>query len=216
MTLRWHRGVLKHLAARSRGRIIGLYGGSFNPAHSGHVHVAKEALKRLGLDEVWFLVSPGNPLKPTSGMAPYEARLQSLKMVVDDHPKMVVSELETLLGTRYTVDSVRALTYELPGTNFVWLMGADNLVSFDRWHQWEKIAESLPIAVFDRTGYALSGFASGLARRFAKFRTSPEHFDATRTPHWTFVTIPRHPASATEIRNQQNEDWFAKRKWKDT
>ena len=216
MKHRWHSGALRHLAARNRGRTIGLYGGSFNPAHSGHLHVATEALKRLKLDEIWFLVSPGNPLKSDDGMAPFEARLKSLETLITGRPKMIASDVEQKLGTRYTVDSVEALQYELPGTRFIWLMGADNLGTFNQWHRWQDIAKSLPIAVFDRTGYDPNGFASDLARRFAKFRTAPAHFDGTQIPSWTFVTIPRHPASATEIRNHQGESWFTDKKREDT
>jgi len=212
----WHRGALRHLAARHRGRTIGLYGGSFNPAHAGHLHVAKEALKRLKLDEIWFLVSPGNPLKPDTGMAPFGARLESLKCLINAHPTMLASDIEAKLGTRYTVDTVEALKYELPRTKFVWLMGADNLEFFEKWHRWHDIATSLPIAVFDRTGYDQRGFASELARRFAQFRTTPNHFTADLIPSWTFVTIPRHPASATEIRSQHSEPWHADKKGKDT
>jgi len=215
VTHNWHSGALRHLAARNRGRSIGLYGGSFNPAHAGHLHVAREALKRLKLDEIWFMVSPGNPLKPTDGMAPYEPRLASLERLIANQPKMIASNAEQQLGTRYTVDTVEALKYELPGTKFVWLMGADNLASFDKWHRWEKLADSVPIAVFDRTGYDPRGFASGLTRRYAKYRIAPEQFGTAQTPSWTFLTIPRHAASATNIRSQHGENWYAKEIGKD-
>lgn len=216
MIARWKNGALRHLAARYRGQKLGLYGGSFNPTHEGHIYVAREALKRLQLDEIWFLVSPGNPLKSTDEMAPFEDRFAYLSSCVSTYPRMRASDIETRLGTRYTADTVTALGRELPGTKFVWIMGADNLASFDRWYQWETIARSLPIAVFDRSGYALGGFASGLARRFSDFRKSPRRFNTTQKPNWTFVTLPRHPASATAIRDQQGMDWFQKRKGKDT
>jgi nicotinate-nucleotide adenylyltransferase len=199
---------VRHLAARNRGRTIGLYGGSFNPAHDGHRYIAAQALKRLNLDEVWFLVSPGNPLKPQAGMAPSDARFESLNQLIKHQPKMTASNLETRLGTLYTVDTVTALRYELPRTKFIWLMGADNLSQFDQWYRWETIAQSLPIAIFDRTGYAVDGFASVLARRYAKYRKLPQRFNATQIPSWTFMTIPRHDGSATELRNQHGEDWF--------
>ena len=216
MTNHWHQGALRHLAGRYRGRTVGLYGGSFNPAHDGHLHVAKEALKRFKLDEIWFLVSPGNPLKADAGMAPFSARLESIEGLINSHAKMVASDIEAKLGTRYTVDTVEALKYELPCTKFVWLMGADNLEFFEQWRRWQDIAKSLPIAIFDRTGYDQRGFASELARRFAQFRTTPDKFMADQIPSWTFVTIPRHPASATEIRSQHSEPWHADKKGKDT
>lgn len=216
MTHRWRQGALRHLAGRYRGRTIGLYGGSFNPAHEGHLHLAKEALKRFTeLDEIWFLVSPGNPLKPDAGMAPFGARLTSLNAYIEGHPKMVASDIESKLGTRYTADLVEALKHELPGSKFIWLMGADNLKPFDKWHRWQDIANAIPIAVFDRTGYDQRGFASELARRYARFRTTPENFKADQLPCWTFVTIPRHPASATEIRSQSRDVWHADKKRKD-
>ncbi len=205
---RWSRGTLRHLAARTKGRTIGLYGGSFNPAHAGHRHLANEAIKRLGLDEVWFLVSPGNPLKPTADMAPFAERKKSLEAIIKHHPKMTAHDFEGQLGTRYTIDTVTALLYELPSTKFVWLMGADNFSNFERWHRWQDIAKALPIAIFARTGYGLNGFASGLARQFSQYRVSPEHFNANRKPHWTYVTMPRHPASASEYRLQHGENWF--------
>ena len=208
MKPRWNKGALRHLATQNRGRSIGLYGGSFNPAHPGHLYVAHEALKRLKLDEIWFLVSPGNPLKPQKGMAPFDARLASVNSLIAHHSKMAASDIEMKLGTRYTADTICALKNELPHTNFVWLMGADNLAAFDRWYKWQEIAKSLPIAIFDRTGYAVHGFASSFARHFAKHQTSARTFDATQIPNWTFVTLPRHPASATDIRDQHGENWF--------
>jgi len=209
---RWNSGVLRRMAALARGRTIGLYGGSFNPAHSGHLHVAKEALKRLKLDEIWFLVSPGNPLKPQANMAPLLDRFRSLETLLGDRPNLKVLDIESQLGTRYTADTVTALQAELPATNFVWLMGADNLKTFAQWYQWEKIANALPIAVFDRTGYDCRGFACDLARHFAKFRVPYQRLNQTFAPAWTFVTIARHKGSATALRDQQGENWFEKHK----
>jgi len=212
---RWNSRAIRRAAALSRGRSIGLYGGSFNPAHEGHLYVALEALKRLRLDEIWFLVSPGNPLKSGKGMAPFSERFESLKQLVGSRPKLKVLDLETRLGTRYTADTVKALQAELPATKFIWLMGADNLQTFDLWARWETIANALPIAVFDRTGYDYRGFASDLARRFAKFRVPYQRLNVTPAPAWTYVTIARHEGSATAIRNQQGENWFMKQKRED-
>lgn len=216
MSARWHTGVLRHEAALRRGQSIGLYGGSFNPAHEGHIHVAKEALKRLVLDEIWFLVSPGNPLKPDDGMAPFEARHQSVCKLIRKHPRMKVRSLERKLGTRFTVDTINALKSELPRTNFVWVMGADSLADFDKWRHWQTIAETVPIAVFDRSGYALNGFRSGLATKYARFSVTPKQLKRNQTPAWAFVTIPRHPGSATDIRNQKGDTWYAGKNGKET
>lgn len=205
----WHIGVLRHEAALRRRQSIGLYGGSFNPAHEGHLHVAKEALKRLGLDEIWFLVSPGNPLKADAAMAPFEARHQSVSDLTRTHPRLKVRSFERKLGTRYTVDTINALKSELPLTNFVWVMGADSLADFDKWRDWKTITETVPIAVFDRSGYALSGFRSGLAHKYAQFSVTPKQLTRSQAPAWTFVTIACHPGSATDIRNQKGDTWYA-------
>ncbi len=212
----WNIGVLRHEAALRRGQNIGLYGGSFNPAHEGHIHVAKEALKRLGLDEVWFLVSPGNPLKPDTGMAPFNERHKSITQLAGSHPRLKVRSFERKLGTRYTADTINALKSELPHTNFVWLMGADSLADFDKWRNWENITETVPIAVFDRSGYALSGFRSGLAQQYARFSVTPKQLTRYQAPAWTFVTIPRHPGSATDIRSQKGDNWYAGNNGKET
>ncbi len=212
----WHIGVLRHEAALRRNQSIGLYGGSFNPAHEGHLHVALEALKRLDLDEIWFLVSPGNPLKSDDGMAPFKDRRASVIKLINKHPRMKTRSLECKLGTRYTADTVSALKSELPRTNFVWLMGADSLADFDKWRDWKNIAETVPIAVFDRSGYALSGFRSGLAQQYARYSVTPKQLTRNQAPAWTFVTIPRHPGSATDIRSQNGDNWYAGKNGKET
>jgi nicotinate-nucleotide adenylyltransferase len=213
---RWHRGALRRANTLQRGRSIGLYGGSFNPAHEGHLHVALKAIKYLNLDEIWLLVSPGNPLKNDSDMAPFEARFDSLKELVTHHPNLKVCNVETGLNTRFAIDTIRALQAEMPHTNFVWLMGADNFLSFDKWHKWEQIARMVPIAIFDRSGYALKGFARGLGKRFGKFRSRFRAFDVTQKPNWTFVAIPRHPGSATEIRARKGKSWHSDKEGKET
>ncbi|MBT4905881.1 MAG: nicotinate-nicotinamide nucleotide adenylyltransferase, partial [Rhodospirillaceae bacterium] len=132
---------------RHRGRRIGLLGGSFNPAHDGHRHISQLALARLGLDEVWWLVSPQNPLKSEAGMAPFESRLESADRIACDR-RIRVSALEAELGTRYTADTLKALQNRYPAARFVWLMGADNLVQISRWRAWTQIFKTIPIAVF--------------------------------------------------------------------
>jgi len=210
------RNILRRLSARTKGRTIGLYGGSFNPAHKGHLHIANEAIKRLGLDEIWLLVSPGNPLKSETGMAPFEQRLASIRTLVGSHPKMHVTDIEQTLATRFTCDTIHALHSSLPEANFIWVMGADNLVGFNKWQNWQDITEMLPIAVFDRAGYAIQGFSSDLARHYRKFRTTAKTLKRTLAPAWAFVTIPRHDGCATDIRNQHGTNWFVNEQGKDT
>ena len=216
MVTRWHKGQVRGEAILQRGRTIGLFGGSFNPAHDGHLYIAKAALQRLGLDEVWLLVSPGNPLKPKTGMAPFKERFASAASLVGQHPAIRVRQIEKILGTRYSADTICALKNELPGTKFIWLMGADNLTNFHLWHRWEYIAQSIPIAVFDRSEYALHSLKLNLAGKYARYRVAPSKLKTANTPAWSYVTIARHAGSATNIRNQHGDNWFANEKRKDT
>ena len=179
---------------------IGLLGGSFNPAHVGHRHVSEVALKRLGLDYVWWLVSPQNPLKPVSGMAPLAKRLASARAIAG-HPRIVVTDIEGLLRTRYTIDTVKLLKRRFPQVHFVWLMGSDNLESFHRWRNWQAIAAELPIAVVIRPGTALAPLRSKAARRFQpNLVASPAGFARVRPPALIVLDGPRNDASATRIR----------------
>lgn len=188
------------------GRRIGLLGGSFNPAHDGHRHVSLVALRRLDLDQVWWLVSPQNPLKPRAGMAPLAERLARARAVAA-HPRIAVTDLESRLGTRYTADTLAALRAECHGTRFVWLMGADNMIQFDRWRSWREIAETVPIAVIDRPGYLHRALASVFARRYAQARVPAETvrlLPFMPPPAWAVVRARLHPASATAIRARSN------------
>ena len=171
------------IGTNSRNRAIGLLGGSFNPAHDGHLMISLIALKRLQLDEVWWLVSPQNPLKSAAGMAPFSERLANMPRTVATHRRIIVSDIERRLGTYYTRDTLKRLCARRRGQNFVWLMGADNLVQFPKWEGWKEIFNTVPIAIFDRPTYsskALAGIgdpvcrppntgenASGLVRRKA-------------------------------------------------
>src|SRR6185437_14156158 len=128
---------------------IGLLGGSFNPAHEGHLAMSLYALKRLGLRQVWWLVSPQNPLKPSKGMAPFAQRLEQARQLTHD-PRIVVTDIEAQLGTRYTVDTLRELRRHFPHTHFVWLMGADNMEQMPRWRRWPQIFMQVPVAIFRR------------------------------------------------------------------
>jgi nicotinate-nucleotide adenylyltransferase len=191
-----------------RGLRIGLLGGSFNPAHDGHLHISKLALQRLGLDYVWWLVSPQNPLKPVDGMAPLPERLRSAAEVARGHPRIRVSVIEARLGTRYTVDTLAALRRHFPATRFVWLMGADNLSQIVRWKQWSRIFHLSAIAVFARGSYVMQALAGKAVRRFRRYRVSPgkAHSLASRPlPAWAFLPTPLHKASATEIRRSRSK-----------
>lgn len=185
-------------------RLVGLLGGSFNPAHEGHLHLSLEALKRLGLHEVWWLVSPQNPLKPARGMASLERRLERARQLAR-HPRIRVADLERRLGTRFTVDTLRALRRRFRGLGFVWLMGADNLSQIPGWKGWTEIFALAPIAVFDRPPYARRALAGKAAQRFRRFRVQPRALAPAGPPAWAFVRMKPHPASATAIR--------ARRRW---
>jgi nicotinate-nucleotide adenylyltransferase len=187
---------------RTAARRIGLLGGSFNPAHRGHLHVSLAALRRLGLDEVWWLVSPQNPLKSGDGMASLGARLTDARALAR-HPRIRVSALEEDFGTRYTVDTLEALRRRWPRLRFVWLMGADILIQLPRWKRWRRMLTLAPIAVFDRPGYGLRALAGPAAARNARFRL-PEARIATlpdaHPPAWAFLHGPLDWTSATELR----------------
>ncbi len=189
------------LAAKYRCRKIGLYGGSFNPVHVGHIHVAKAALRTLGIDEVWMMISPGNPLKDRSDLASFADRLAGVQRITNNHPHIHASTIEQDLGIHYSVDTLSQLTQGLPNTQFFWLIGADSLASFHQWRDWCKIAEMLPIAVFDRPLYDNASLKSPFARKLAKHRVAYQHLSEKTLPAWSFVRIPRHKASATKIRN---------------
>ena len=181
---------------------VGLLGGSFNPAHDGHRHISLEALKRLRLDQVWWLVAPQNPLKPGAGMAALEKRLARARKAAR-HPRIRVSDLEARLGTRYTVDTLACLTRRYPEVHFVWLMGADNLLQFPAWRRWTSIARAIPIAIFDRPTYAYRALAGQAARRFARYRVmDPAALPGRKPPAWCLVRGPTHPASATAVRER--------------
>ena len=186
---------------RTTPRRIGLLGGSFNPAHAGHLHISREALRRLGLDEVWWVVSPQNPLKGTDGMAALERRLAGARAVARDK-RVRVAAPEAALGTRYTVDTVAALRRYFPMARFVWLMGADILPQLPRWKHWQRLFRKVPIGVFDRPGYRFQALAGVAARRFAAARlfTDLRRLPALPPPAWCFIRCPLDSHSATAIR----------------
>ena len=181
-------------------------GGSFNPAHDGHRHLSLEALKRLGLDAVWWLVTPQNPLKPSAGMAPLSERLAAARRVAA-HPRIRVADLESRLGTHYTADTLAALVRRFGRTRFVWLMGADNLVQLPAWRDWTRIFHLAPIAIFDRPTYSLEALSGIAASRFARYRMTERQAGRLadcRPPVWVFCHSRLHWASATKLRERRS------------
>lgn len=190
---------------------VGLLGGSFNPAHDGHRHVAETALALLGLDEVWLLVSPQNPLKPVAGMAPLADRLASAQAVAGRHPRIRATAIETALGTRFTVDTIATLRRRFPLIRFVWLMGADNLVQVARWARWIRIFQAVPVAILARSPYSQTALAAKAARRLSRFRLgdrSARGLSDRRPPAWVYLHTRLHPASATAIRARRAQFLF--------
>jgi nicotinate-nucleotide adenylyltransferase len=191
-----------------RARRIGLLGGSFNPAHRGHRRITLDAIRALDLDEAWWLVSPGNPLKPAAGMAPMAARLASARLQARRAP-IRATAIEARLGTRYTADTIRKLQRRYPRQRFVWLMGADNLAQFHRWRDWRGIAREVPIAVIARPGYdgdALAGPAMGWLRRFRKPRSAASRWTTWSLPALVLLRFRPDPTNATALR-AADPDW---------
>ena len=186
----------------------GLLGGSFNPAHRAHRRMSLAAMRALGLDEVWWLVSPGNPLKPQAGMAPYPARLASARRLARRAP-IRVSDVEAKLGTHFTIDTVRALLRRHPRRRFIWLMGADTLPEFHRWKEWRALARLVPIAVLSRPGYdgpARAARAMGWLRRFVRPASQARDWTRWSLPAITLLRLPPDTTSATALR-ALDPDW---------
>lgn len=192
-------------ALAMQGARIGLLGGSFNPAHDAHVHVSLVALRRLKLDAVWWLVSPQNPLKPQTGMAPLAQRLARARDVASSHPQLVASAPEVMLGTRFTLDTLKALSVSLPAARFVWLMGGDSMANFHRWRRWPEIMACMPVAVVARPGFTVKALNSPAALRMAaaRVRTADQLF-RSGAPSWIYLEERLDPTSATAIRAQGN------------
>jgi nicotinate-nucleotide adenylyltransferase len=180
---------------------VGLLGGSFNPAHVGHRHVAQLARRRLRLDQVWLLVSPGNPLKPQGGMAPYPERLASARAIGDGR-RIVASAIEAALRTRYTVDTLRLLRRRFPRVRFIWIMGADILEELPCWRRWLDIVRCVAFAVLPRPGHNLRALAGQAARRMRCVRRPPREARLMpgRAPGWAFLPTAQNTTSATAIR----------------
>jgi nicotinate-nucleotide adenylyltransferase len=183
------------------GQVVGLLGGSFDPAHAGHVHITQEALKRFGLDRVWWLVTPGNPLK-ARGPAPLPVRLAHARAIMR-HPRVLVTDLEARLGTRYTAETIAALQHRYPGVRFVWLMGADNLAQFHKWERWREIVERVPLGVLARPGDRIPARTSKVAQLYSQYRVRKRDafgLGHLQAPAWAFVNIPMQCISSSEIR----------------
>jgi nicotinate-nucleotide adenylyltransferase len=182
----------------AEGLKIGLFGGSFNPAHSGHLYVSLTALSRLKLDYVWWLVSPGNPLKSGAKMGGFAKRLASAQKIARD-PRLIVSDIERQLGTRYTLDTVTALQQRFPHVQFVWLMGSDNLENFHRWRDWRKLARALPLAVVQRPGSLMAAVHAAPIRQFGARRSGGTD-TLPRPPAILILDGARNPESASRLR----------------
>ncbi|MBR0935102.1 nicotinate-nucleotide adenylyltransferase [Bradyrhizobium jicamae] len=187
----------------TNGMRVGLLGGSFNPPHAAHRAISQFALKRLQLDRVWWLLTPGNPLKNHDGLRALAERAEAAQRVADD-PRIDISCLEAVIGTRYTVDTIIQLRRRVAGVHFVWIMGADNLAQFHRWKDWRRIASDVPIAVIDRPPQSFRALAAPAALALARYRL-PEN-QATRladqqAPAWVFLTGMKSKLSSTGLRN---------------
>lgn len=183
------------------GMSIGLLGGSFDPPHAGHVHISRWALGAFRLDRVWWLVSPGNPLKPDSPADMGRRIAEARRIMV--HPRVEVTDLEARLGTRYTAETLRALRRRYRGVRFVWLMGADNLRSFHRWENWEEILATVPAGVLARPGQQVAAGLSPAARRFARYRlpqAAAAQLARSSAPAWTMLAGPMLDLSSTCLR----------------
>ncbi|MDR6755755.1 nicotinate-nucleotide adenylyltransferase [Mycoplana sp. BE70] len=197
-----------------QGMVVGLFGGSFNPPHEGHVLVAEIALRRLQLDQLWWMVTPGNPLKDRRHLAPLEERLRLSEAITGD-PRIKVTAFEKTIGQSYTARTLDVVKARNPGVRFVWIMGADNLQGFHRWQSWQKIVRTFPIAVIDRPGSTLAYLSSKMAKTFDRARVDEDDAGALafrRAPAWTFIHGPRSPLSSSALRQRQELEKHAESK----
>lgn len=191
-----------HIPAAAPGQRIGLLGGSFNPAHAAHRMISQVALKRLGLDAVWWMVSPGNPLKSRAGEAPLAQRVASARRMAQD-ARIKITDFEKELTTPFTASTLAVLRRRHPGVHFVWLMGADNLASVHRWRNWREIFHLMPVAVIDRPGWHFRALTAPAGRAFAAKRLPQAQswlLPVADPPAWTFLNGPLSPLSSTELR----------------
>lgn len=196
-------GELQSLRPAPR-QTIGLLGGSFDPPHAGHVHITRQALKRFGLDRVWWLVSPGNPLKENAP-ASLARRIEASRAIMQ-HPRVQISDIESRLGTRYTADTLKALQRLYPRTHFTWLMGADNLARFHEWQNWRWIAQHVRIGVMARPGEQLKAGLSPMATQFTRYRVPAGSLARAKAPAWALITGTMRDISSTDIRRRGEWD----------
>lgn len=193
----------------SKNRTIGLLGGSFNPAHEGHLHITLHSLHKLGFDEVWWLVSPQNPLKSAAELASYERRVRSAQAVVAGHSRVRVLDIEARFGLRYTYETLAFLQKRFRGTRFVWMMGADNLAQFHRWQRWDRILAELPVVVFDRTPYSHTSLRSKTMVRGYRFMLKNIAIGKKwPVPCLVFEHLKRNPLSSTALRKKLGKAAF--------
>lgn len=204
------KGIAKPRAVlppHAPGLRIGLFGGSFNPPHDAHREVSLLAMKRLGLDRVWWLVTPGNPLKDTKGLPPVEQRVAAAQSLAD-HPRIDATGFESVMGLKYSCDTIAYLQKECPDVRFVWIMGADNLKGFHRWKNWRAIFGMVPIAIVDRGGLSLQATSGPAAIHFARARI-PENQAMTladrEPPAWIYLHGVKSPLSSTAIREAKKQ-----------
>ena len=195
---------LVSLPAHATGQRVGLFGGSFNPVHAGHVAVMRAALARLALDRLWVLVTPGNPLKKRAGLPDVATRAAGLRSMIAD-PRIIISDIEARAGLRYSCDTVSYLTQHCPHVRFVWVMGADNLAHFHRWQNWERMAATVPLAIIDRPGASFAPLSSRAAQALRAWRRRER--DAGQlafmaSPAWVFLHARRMPHSSTMLRER--------------
>ena len=190
-----------------RGMVVGLFGGSFNPPHQGHALVAEIAIRRLGLDQLWWMVTPGNPLKSRNHLAPLAERIALSEAIAPD-PHIKVTAFEQALGISYTANTLAKVKARNPHVHFVWIMGADSLQTFHKWQKWQDIAKTFPIAVIDRPGDTLSYLSSKMAKTFDYARIDEDRAGALafrKAPAWTFIHGPRSPLSSTALRQNREQ-----------
>ena len=204
MTASVRSGALRNGLHLERGMKIGLFGGSFNPAHEGHHHVAETARQRLGLDKIIWLVSPQNPLKSAHETAPLAERIAALRPFVGPHD--IISTFEERIKAKYTLDTLRALKARYPGVKFVWIMGGDSLASFHKWRGWVQIMHMVPVVVVSRPSNLMNARFSPTAKRFSHFRVAERKgvtIPGMKAPAWAYLKGPLHGHSSTAIRAQQ-------------
>ena len=188
----------------AKGMKIGLFGGSFDPPHSGHLHVSKMALKRLGLDQLWWIITPGNPLKNHAGLAPLEKRISACSKMIN-HPDVQICAFEAKFHSRYTADTIEILRLRRPGAKFVWVMGADNLAQFHQWDRWQTIANEVPLAIIDRPGSTVSPNSTPATQTLSKYRLDEDDarlLAGAQLPAWVFIHGPRSYLSSSQIRRK--------------